>query len=406
MKTKTLIFHLSSLLLFLSGACSLPVSTPTAIPTAIPTTAALTAAPPPVIATQSQGTPSGSNAAPVILLLRNGKGHLGDIYAWNMASQSLKQLTTWGFNYVPNVSPDGKWLVYRSVSREAVAALTQGQAVNAEGLANIWLLNPDTEQAIQVTHQPQNATVAGGDLVGRGTPVWSPDGTAIAWIEKNVQGERVAMYTLASKSTSTFPINLPPGCCEGAHPELYWGRSGIAITNQEGTPSNSGQIIYIFDVQGRQTAKLAPGGNFFLQYGWIMDGSHQEYLGGDARGVLTVLNPFVNPQLVTPPGYPEMYSPLAPDELSIHPAKNPILWTITRHGQSLADINDIKDSTEICMAPDGQGLVYRPNAAGEDLPGDQVFAYLVNGQTVSIFIPQSLGVLGITWGATAWRIHN
>ena len=408
MKTKTLIFHLSSLLLFLSGACGVQVSTPTAISTTVPTTASPTATPLPVLATQSDSTPSVSNGAPVILLLKsqNQKGSLGDIYTWDIVSRSLKQLTSWGYNLAPRVSPDGKWLAYSSVSQAAVTAMTQGQAVNAEALANIWLLNPYTEEAIKITEQPQNATYASGDLISRQRPVWSPDGTSFAWIESDVHGKRVAIYALSSKSTTTFPLNLPPGCCEGAEAELYWGRSGITITNQEGTPFNSEEVIYIFSVQGRQVAKLTPGGNFFLQYGWMMDGNHQEYLGGDAGGLLTVLNPFGNPQPVDPPGYPEMYSPLAPDELSIHPAKNPILWTITRQGQSLADINDIKDSTDISMAPDGQGIVYRPNAAGEELPGDQVFAYLVNGQTVSIIVPQSLRVLDITWGATAWRIHD
>jgi hypothetical protein len=405
MKTKSLIFSVS-FLLFLSNGCSIPVSIPTAIPTGIPITASPTINPAPVLSAQPENNTSSLTSAPVILLLINGKGHLGDIYSWNIASQSLKQLTSWGFNSAPNVSLDGKWLAYRSVSQEAVTAMTQGQAVNVDDLANIWLLNPYTEEAIQITEQPQNATYASGNLIGRGAPVWSPDGTSIAWIENDVHGERVAIYTLSSKSTSTFPLNLPPGCCEGAEAELYWGRSGITITNQEGTPFNSDEVIYIFDAQGQQLAKLTPGGNFFLQYGWITDSNNHEYLGGAVSGVLTAVDPFGNAQPVPPQGYPEMYSPIAPDELSIHPAENPSQWTITRHGQNLADINDIKDATDISIAPDGQGIVYRPNVEGEDLPGDKLFAYFVNGQTVPIIIPQLLRVLDMTWGTTAWRIHN
>jgi hypothetical protein len=312
-------------------------------------------------------------------------------------------LTTWGYNFAPQVSPDGKWLAYRSVSQAAVSAITQGQAVNADGLANIWLLNPYTEAAIQITEQPQNATYASGTLISRGWPVWSPDGTAVAWIEG---GKRVAIYTLASKITTSFSLNLPPGCCEGAGAELYWGQSGVTITNQEGTPMNSEQVIYIFNAQGQQLAKITPGGNFFLQYGWISDSDNHEYLGGDVGGVLTTVDPFGSTQPVIPQGYPEMYSPIAPDELSIHPAKNPSLWTITRHGQSLADINDIKAATDISIAPDGQSIVYRPNVEGEALPGDKLFTYLANGQTIPIIIPQLLRVLDMAWGATAWRIHN
>jgi hypothetical protein len=405
MKTTPPIFLISSLLFLLSG-CSVPVSTPTAIPTAIPLTASPTTNPPPFLGTQSGNNTSGSDDAPVILLLTGQKGSYGDIYTWNGASQSLKQLTSWGYNFAPRVSPDGKWLAYLSISQAAVSAMIQEQAVNADDLANIWLLDPYTEEAIQITEQPQNATYASGNLIGRGAPVWSPDGASIAWIEDDAHGERVAIYTLSSKSTTTFPLVLPPGCCEGAGADLYWGRSGITIANQEGTPFKSEGVIYIFDTQGRQLAKLAPGGYFFLQYGWITDGNNHEYLGVDVSGVLTVVDPFGIAQPVTPQGYPEMYSPIAPEELSIHPAKNPGLWTITRHGQSLADINDIKDATDISIAPDGQGIVYRPNVEGEDLPGDKLFAYLINGQTVPVIIPQSLRVLDMTWGATAWRIHN
>lgn len=405
MKTKNLIFHISSLLFLLSG-CSVPVSTPTAIPTAIPLTASLTTNPPPVLSTQSENNTSSSNGAPVILLLTSRKGSVGDIYTWNVVSQSLKQLTSWGYNFIPRVSPDGEWLAYLSMSQAAVSAMTQGQAINVYTIANIWLLNPFTEEAIQITEQPQNATIKSGDLINRYSPVWSPDGTSIAWIEFDVHGERVAIYTLSSKSTTTFPLILPPGCCEGVSRELYLGRSGIAITNQEGTPTHTEQLIYIFDTQGQQLAKLASGGNFSLQYGWITDSNNHEYLGGDVSGVLTLVDPFGNNQPVTPEGYPEMYSPIAPDDLSIYPTKNPSLWTITLHGQSLADINDIRDVTDISIAPDGQGIVYRPKVEGEDLPGDKLFAYLVNGQTVPIIIPQLLRVLDMTWGATAWRIHN
>jgi Tol biopolymer transport system component len=404
MKTKNLIFHISSLLLFLSSGCSVPVSTPTAIPTAIPTTVSPTINPPPVLSTPSESNTFSPTSVPVILLLTDRKGSLGDIYTWNIASQSLKQLTSWGFNSAPHVSPDGKWLAYSSVSQAAVTAMTQGQAVNADSLANIWLLNPSTEEAIRIADQPQNATYASGNLISRQGPVWSPDGTSVAWIEEDTHGERVAIYTLSSKSTTTFPLNLPPECCEGATPTLYLGRSGIAITNQEGTPSHTDEVIYVFNTLGQQLAKIAPGENFYVYMGWITDGNNHEYLGGDVNGVLTVVDPLGNPQLVTSQGYPEMYNPNAPDGLAAYPVKYPSQWAITRHGQKLAEINDVWAASDISIAPDGQGIVYQQKVEAANVPGGKVFAYIVNGQTVPI-IPQ-LRVLAVTWGATAWRIHN
>lgn len=396
-------FLMAALFLTVSLACYLSGSGPAA--TSIPVVATVVPTPAPT------DTPAGvpaitvSPSAPVILLLSNGgKGILGDIYTWTVASQSLKQLTSWGFNSAPYVSPDGQWLAYRSVSQAVITATTQGQVINAESFANIWLLNPYTEEAIRIADQPQNVTYPSGDLIHRQEPVWSPDGTSVAWIEGDVHGERVAIYTLSSKSTITFPLNLPPGCCEGADPELYLGRSGIAIAHQEGTPSDSEQVIYVFNTLGRQLAKIAPGGNFYIYAGWLTDGNHHEYLGGAAKGVLTLVDPLGNPQLVTPQGYPERYSPNAPDGLAAYPVNYPSEWTLTRQGQKLAEINDLLFASDISIAPDGQGIVYRQAVAGDD-HGGKVFAYLANGQTVPINVLE-LNVLAVTWGATAWRIHN
>jgi hypothetical protein len=359
---------------------------------------------PVLINTPPENNPSVSTDAPVILLLTGQKGSYGDIYTWNGASQSLKQLTSWGYNFAPHVSPDGKWLAYLSMSQTAVSAMAQEQAVNVYAISNIWLYNLYTEEAVRIAEQPQNATIKSGNLIYRGTPVWSPDGASIAWIESDTHGERVAIYTLSSKNTRWFPLNLPPGCCEGASKELYVGRSGIAITNNEGTPAHTEQVIYIFDTQGQQLAKIAPGGNFFLRYGWIIDSNNHEFLGGDMNGELKVVNPVSNAQPVTPQGYPEIYAPMASGEISVYPAKNPGLWTITRHGQNLTDINTIKDAADISIAPDGLAIVYRQNVDGNNLQGGKLFVHLANGQTVQIN-PQ-LRVLAVTWGETVWRIHK
>jgi hypothetical protein len=235
--------------------------------------------------------------------------------------------------------------------------------------------------------------------------VWSPDGTSVAWIESDVHGERVAIYTLSSKNTFTFPLNLPPGCCEGASPTLYFGRSGIAITNQEGTPTSTTEVIYIFNTLGQQLAKIASSGNFSIRdMGWITDGNN-EYLGGhDMNGVFTMVDSLGNPQLVTPQGYPEMYNPDASDGLSAYSVKYPSQWALTRQGQKFAEINDIWAASDISIAPDGQGIVYQQKVEDANVLGGKVFAYLVNGQTIPI-IPQ-LRVLAVTWGATAWRIHH
>jgi hypothetical protein len=105
-----------------------------------------------------------------------------------------------------------------------------------------------------------------------------------------------------------------------------------------------------------------------------------------------------------PQGYPEMYNPNAPDGLSAYPVKYPSQWALTSHRQKFAEINDIWAASDISIAPDGQGIVYQQKVEGANAPDGKVFAYLVNGQTIPII--SQLRVLAVTWGATAWRIHN
>jgi hypothetical protein len=100
--------------------------------------------------------------------------------------------------------------------------------------------------------------------------------------------------------------------------------------------------------------------------------------------------------------YPEMYAPMASGEISVYPAKD--LWTITRQGQKLTEINGIKDAHDISIAPDGQAIVYRQNMESDNLQGGKLFVYQANGQTIPIIL--QLRVLAVTWGETIWRIHS
>jgi Tol biopolymer transport system component len=331
--------------------------------------------------------------------LDSGKGTQGDIYKWDVSTGSIKRLTTWGYNFAPHVSPNGQWFVYLSVSQAAVNAMQSG-AINAQVYANIWLFNPYTEEAIRIADQPANATYANGTLIGRTTdPVWSPDGGSVAWVEGDSQGERLAIYSLTSKSTATYPLNLPTICCEGASRMIFWGRSGIAVLGNEGTFNQSEQVVYVFSPNGARLSRSTLATDTYLEYGWALDSNNHEYLAGVTNGEFTLVDPFSN-SVNAFPSYPELYSVNAPNSLAVHPAKNPGFWTVTRQGQNLTDLNNITDVRNLSVAPDGSGVVY---PEGDYLQGGKLFAVLANGQTVPITPPARL--LAATWGASVWRIH-
>ena len=71
----------------------------------------------------------------------------GDLWKFNLAENTSTQLTDWGYNGGPILSPDGSKLVYLSTTAEFVAQYIAGTATQTGGSApaNIWLMNITTE---------------------------------------------------------------------------------------------------------------------------------------------------------------------------------------------------------------------------------------------------------------------
>src|SRR5260221_4928999 len=104
--------------LFASAVTSTPTPINT-VPTFPPTTTQVSiqpsatrlppTAPPVAQNTRSQINTSSPTRMPVILLLTNDNNSIiDDIYTWDISSRALKQLTSWGYNFAPHISPDGQ----------------------------------------------------------------------------------------------------------------------------------------------------------------------------------------------------------------------------------------------------------------------------------------------------------
>ncbi len=112
--------------------------------------------------------------------------YLGDITVMQANGANAKQLTTYGYNRNPVLSPDGTQIAYQSVASDFV---------NSGGLAtmqspddapyNIWIINVDGSNPIQVTNSAD---------VFRGKPSWSPGGDYIAFSE----GGTIVEYNIAT----------------------------------------------------------------------------------------------------------------------------------------------------------------------------------------------------------------
>ncbi|MCA9914789.1 MAG: PD40 domain-containing protein, partial [Anaerolineae bacterium] len=170
--------------------------------------------------------------------------HEGDLWAW-MPGESPEQLTTWGYNGGPIISPDGSQIAYRSVASEAVAEIEgAGQGITYAGDApsNIYIMQVSTRNFERIAAQS-------AIRVFRSSPVWSPDGTRLAWSEMRgdyLPSADVVIYDTRDGSTRTV-ASIEMGYGDGGlvMPILQWGDGGIA------------RLLYTFDRVG-EGGQLSP----------------------------------------------------------------------------------------------------------------------------------------------------
>lgn len=158
----------------------------------------------------------------------------GDIWTWNPQTDALVQLTTWGYNFKPVMSPNGDWVAYKSWATITVEAINNNAPMNpGEPAGNIWLLDPFTGDALRIADQPDGAVFAdvnGNDnYIARSNPTWSPDGSEIAWTQFHVPSytSELVIYNLANQTTRVVVSDLPVGYEQQGPADVEWGALGF-----------------------------------------------------------------------------------------------------------------------------------------------------------------------------------
>ncbi len=350
--------------------------------------------------------------APLILLIGPMAG-AGDLWAWTAPDKPLTQMTTWGYNEPPVISPDGSHVAYASYATFVVNDIKAHGGRSGIPPANIWVLDIATNQAVRAADQPPDATFGENGkpekFILRPQPAWSPDSKAIAWGEivgskSNPDGtfggyiEQLVVYDLAQNSQRVIVHDLPgyQGLTDGT--AVDWSTAGLMFLTPVGPGSaqDAQDTVYIYDASGKLQARILLG-THDATYGpaaWVTDGG-KGYVYLSTPTEESLLDP-TNGQKSPLSGSLELYGTLAPDGISLYMTRSgdSTTWHAAMPGNAVIDLGTLDEMT---IAPDGQQIAY--------VQAGKVYVYR-DGQSTPIEIGQNMVVGGWAWGPTAFRIRR
>lgn len=257
--------------------------TPTTIPTARPRASALT---PATAIPITPTSPPASRLPPANLIAFETQfGQLfSDIAVVRADGSGYTQLTTYGYNSDPVLSPDGRFIAYRSIPA-SITSLPDPDSRLYEGSYNIWVIAVDGAQAWKLTDSE----------APRGVPAWSSNSDRVVFSEG--AAGRIVEVELATQTqhewlaTGGFAPNYKPDgngigyiSSEG---NLIWqeanGDSHLVVDAKALSPSmrvndfswmpNSESLIYTFADDGERMGESTLGIAYSL---WLLP------LGGSA----------------------------------------------------------------------------------------------------------------------------
>jgi len=345
----------------------------------------------------------------------------GDLWSWQGPDQPLVQLTGWGMNRQPVMSPDGTRVAYLSWA-QLFADWAATQFEGGGGFTpptNIWILDIPSSQTYRIADQPEDAVYNGpgdddpGKYFLRTQPSWSPDGRRLVWLQIQIDTlsatasdqtgfAQLVIYDLASKTTSILESFVVTD--DSDYLDLYdvqWGRSGIAFKVYVVTTEPSQQILRLYDDSGtliKQFTYAHENTNTLIFSVWIRD-QEQDYLFPDYLGADMWLN-WQTEQIEPMSGIPELVSLTAPDGARFFGQDG--TWHLQFPGEEAIDLG--RRTGPYGISPDGQWVVY-----GRDEMNDQTGFFedkvIVQSKDESFEIGQYRNPT-VLWGPVGWQIRQ
>lgn len=363
---------------------------------------------------------------PLFIGANNGQSLVeGDTWSWD-GSRLIKR-TINGHNYLPVVSPTGGWFAYQQVSPAFVKQRAANDTLqNQEVPTDIYLFDLKTGNPTRIAGQPTKPvfiTNGQASYVIRSEPSWSPDGKQLTWTEivvdpttnSDLQKEQLVVYDLAAKTTRILVNPLPAHRFTSQYYPHYSqvsfgpdGLIGVLVYTSEDVDPNDSDALFVYDLAGKQVAEV----DQVTQQDSFYDQGQLIWMSGEGHPFLscvsctTRVDP-LNGDLLPLPGTPEMYSPLAPDKLSLHYGadsgdESNVTWIIALNDQQISKFDSVRiaNVTDAAISPDGM-QVAAANFAGQGTTAG-VFIYRAQTKrTISI----QINVTGMGWGPVAWRLY-
>lgn len=330
---------------------------------------------------------------------------------YRYVNEEWEQLPLQDF-YEGSLSPDGQWLAYTRMPPFLKAYIEIESGGQAFGSAwDIVLRNLQDNSERIIAAQPETIAVTKNGYTGgikRSLPVWSPDGSALAWTEQDYapgQARRLVVYDLETQESRVLETDLPGinYSSDGMSTHFSWGVPGIAVF---GNVDGSGSLpsVRIYDpLAGLQYAVTLPfdEGPFGL-YGPFWVGETPSETDGDLVMIQTYQEQWYQIDPATGEAAPmqrqlEMVSANTPTESlrglwNIYEQEGVPEWRMLA-ADGTAPLTADKGFYNFVLSPSGQAAAYM--RAGK-------LSVWQDGEATEIALPEGLSVRTLHWGPTRW----
>lgn len=341
-------------------------------------------------------------------------GH--DLYRF--AGGEWEAVTSDGFKGGFRLSPTGFIMAVQAVP-DAIRAANLGWLLGAAW--DLRLLDLTTGESRLIAGQPPDFVVDSDGQTTRGItrslPVWSPDGTALAWAEQDYPADgpaRLMVYDLISGDTRTLDAEVPQVTMSenGLPTGLSWGDRGLVLfTNDAETgvetlrfydpESGLQQVISHPDEMGEAWQPLT-------EPQWVtIEGAGEQVVVRAAPWLWWRVDP-VSGAVAQFCGVLEGVSAASPDS-SLR-----VIWDTALAGADgewrlvTADGVEVKafGAGDLPGMPGGQGIVLSPDGPGAAYTDQESVLIDAEDGFAATGIPADLSNLQLYWGQLEWRSES